>query len=163
MGSSSSPNIKTEWFLSPSTSESQKILYRNEENWDSVLLPLPGDNETGILMYELPDATAGKIGSEGVSFFSRLGNVERRVGYQRAYSEWHETPIVDGGGWSVSKFGRKISDYLNQYGFGIDADKSAEAMADDAISTPGNFYSHGPIGLVIVIPKLKRVIFAYAG
>ena len=52
--------------------------------------------ETGILMYELPDATAGKIGSEGVSFFSRLGNVERRVGYQRAYSEWHETPIVDG-------------------------------------------------------------------
>jgi hypothetical protein len=148
----------------PADLEVTKILYRNEENWGSVLLPLPGDNETGIMMYDLSEAIAGKIGAEGVSFFNRPENVERRVGYQRTHSEWHETPIVDGeGGWSVSKFGRKISGYLNQYGFGIDVDKSVEALVDDAISTPGSFYSHGRTGLVIVMPKLKRVIFAYAG
>jgi hypothetical protein len=141
-----------------------KILYRNEENWGSALMPLPGDNETGILMYDLPDAIAGKIGAEGVSFFNRPENIDRRVGYQRTHSEWHETPIVDGdGGWSVGKFRRKISRYLDQYGFGIAVERSVEAMVDDAISTPGNFYSHGRTGLVIVIPKLKRAIFAYAG
>ncbi|MBX9649522.1 MAG: hypothetical protein K2X57_20985 [Xanthobacteraceae bacterium] len=148
----------------PADLEVTKILYRNEENWGSVLLPLPGDNETGILMYDLPDAIVRKIGSEGLGFFNRPENVERRVGHQQTHSEWHETPIADGeGGWSVSKFGRKISGYLNQYGFGIDVDKSVEALVDDAISTPGSFYSHGRTGLVIVIPKLKRVIFAYAG
>jgi hypothetical protein len=38
-----------------------------------------------------------------------------------------------------------------------------ESLVDDAISKPGSFYSHGRTGLVIVIPKAKRVIFAYAG
>jgi hypothetical protein len=59
--------------------------------------------------------------------------------------------------------GKTISDYLNRYGFGIDVDPTVEALVDHAISKPGSFYSYGRIGVVIVIPRAKRSIFAYAG
>ena len=146
--------------LVPADLEVTGILYSNEENWGSILLPLPGDNETGILMYGLSAAVANKIIAEGMSFFNRPENVARRVGFQ----QWHETPIAEGDDeWPVAKFGRKMSNYLDKYGFGILVDPSVESLVDDAISKPGSFYSHGRTGLVIVIPKAKRVIFAYAG
>jgi hypothetical protein len=75
-----------------------------------------------------------------------------RVGMQRTHSEWHETPM-----------GITLSDYLNQFGFGIKVDPSVEALVDDAISKPGSFYSRGRTRVVIVIPKVKRAAFAYAG
>ena len=136
----------------PADLEVTGILYSNEQNWGSILLPLPGDNETGVLMYGLSDAIARKISDEGLDFFHRPENVERRDGMQRTHSEWLETPM-----------GITLSDYLNQFGFGIKVDPSVEALVDDAISKPGSFYSRGRTGVVIVIPKVKRAIFAYAG
>jgi hypothetical protein len=44
---------------------------------------------------------------------------------QRTHSEWHETPMKT-----------MLSDYLNQYGFGIEGDPSIKALVDDAISKP---------------------------
>ncbi|WP_407159831.1 hypothetical protein [Bradyrhizobium sp. STM 3557] len=150
--------------LVPADLEVTGILYSNEENWGSILLPLAGDNETGILMYGLSAAVANKITTEGMSFFNRPENVARRIGFQRTHSEWHETPIAEGDDeWPDAKFGRKISSYLDKYGFGIVVDPSVESLVNDAVSKPGSFYSHGRTGLVIVIPKAKRVIFAYAG
>jgi hypothetical protein len=143
---------KSEMAFVPADLEVSGILYSNEQNWGSVLLPLPGDNETGIFMYGLPDTIANRIVREGLSFFHRSENVDRRVDMQRTHSEWHETPM-----------GKTISEYLNQYGFGIDVDPAVEALVDEAISKPGSFYSYGRLGVVIVIPGVKRVIFAYAG
>jgi hypothetical protein len=136
----------------PADLEVTGILSSNEENWGSALLPLPGDNETGIFLYGLSDTIANRITAEGLDFFHRPENIERRVGKQRTHSEWHETPM-----------GVKLSDYLNKYGFGIRVDPFVEALVDDAISKPGSFYSYGRTGLVVVIPKAKRAIFAYAG
>jgi hypothetical protein len=136
----------------PADLEVTGILYSNQQNWGSVLLPLPGDNETGILMYTLPDAIANRMADEGLGFFHRPENVERRFGMQRTHSTWHETPM-----------GVTLSGYLNQFGFGIEVDPTVEALVDDAISKPGSFYSHGRTGVVIVIPRTKRAIFAYAG
>ncbi|MGJ4940438.1 hypothetical protein ACQR1W_07685 [Bradyrhizobium sp. HKCCYLS1011] len=143
---------KSEMAFVPADLEVSGILYSNEQNWGSVLLPLPGDNETGIFMYGMPDAIADRIAREGLSFFYRSENVGRRVDMQRTHSEWHETPM-----------GKTISDYLNQYGFGIDVESAVEALIDDALSKPGSFYSYGRLGVVIVIPGVERVIFAYAG
>lgn len=136
----------------PADLEVTGILYSNEQNWGSILLPLPGDNETGVLMYGLSEGIARRISDEGLDFFHRPENVERRVGMQRTHSEWHETPM-----------GITLSDYLDQFGFGIKVDPSVEALVDDAISKPGSFYSRGRTGVVIVIPKVKRAAFAYAG
>jgi hypothetical protein len=138
--------------LMPADLEVTGILYSKEENWGSILLPLPGDNETGIFMYGLTDAIANRIAHEGLDFFYRSENVKRRVGGQRSHSEWQETPM-----------GKTIDDYLDQYGFGIAVDPSVKSLVDDAISKPGSFYSYGRTGIVIVIPDFKRAIFAYAG
>ncbi len=143
---------KQEMNYMPADLEVTGILYSNQQNSGSVLLPLPGDNETGILVYGLSDAVANRIVDEGLDFFHRPENIERRIGMQRTHSEWHETPM-----------GRTLSDYLNQFGFGIEVNPSVQALADDAISKPGSFYSNGRIGVVIIIPRAKRAIFAYAG
>jgi hypothetical protein len=136
----------------PTDLEVTGILYSNEQNWGSIFLPLPGDNETGVFMYGLSEAIAQKISNEGKSFFYRSENVKRRVGMQRTHSEWEETPM-----------GITLSDYLNQFGFGIKVDPSVEALVDNTISEPGSYYSRGRTGVVIVIPRAKRAIFAYAG
>jgi hypothetical protein len=148
----------------PADLEVTGILYSNEENWGSPIMPLPGDNETGIFMYGLSDAVAKKIAEQGLSFFNRPENIARRVEFQQTHSQWHETPIVeDDDKWPVARFGRKISSYLDRYGFGIHVDPLVETLVDDAISRPGSFYSHGRTGMVIVMPRAKRAIFAYAG
>ncbi|MBR0691697.1 hypothetical protein [Bradyrhizobium lablabi] len=136
----------------PADLEVTGILYSNQQIWGSVLLHLPGDNETGILTYNLPDAIANRIADEGLGFFYRPENVERRFGTQRTHSAWHETPM-----------GVTLSGYLNRFGFGIEVDPAVEALVDNAISKPGSFYSHGRLGVVIVIPRAKRAIYAYAG
>jgi hypothetical protein len=136
----------------PADLEVTGILYSNEQNWGSIFLPLPGDNETGVFMYGLSEAIAQNISNEGRSFFYRSENVERRVGMQQSHSEWQETPM-----------GVTLSDYLNRYGFGIKVDPTVETLVDNAISKSGSFYSQGRTGVVIVIPKAKRAIFAYAG
>ena len=137
------------------------ILYSKEENWGSIVLPLPGDNETGLFVYSLSNAQADEIIDEGLQFFYRPENVEQRIGLQRSFSQWYETPLADDDRWA--KGGRKIANYLGKYGFGIEISSSVEALVDGAISKPGSFYSFGRNGVVIVIPRDKRVIFTYAG
>jgi len=104
-------------------------------------------------MYGLPDVIANRIAREGLVFFQRAENVTRRVDdMQQTHSEWCETPMD-----------KTISEYLDRYGFGIDVDPAVEALVDNAISRPGSFYSCGSRGVIIVIPEVKRVIYAYAG
>jgi hypothetical protein len=138
--------------LMPADLDVTGIVYSEEKNWGSALLPLPGDNETGFLMYSLSDAIANTIATEGLGFFRRSDNVDRRIGMQRTFTNWNETSL-----------GNTISGYLNQFGFGIRIDQAIEAAVDDAISKPGSFYCFGRHGLVIVIPQAKRAIFTYAG
>ena len=148
----------------PADIKAAGILYSKEENWGSILLALPGDNETGVVMYSLSDAQADEINSEGLKFFYLSENVEQRIGYkQQSFSQWYETPLADNDHrWAFTP-GRKIANYLGKYGFGIDIDPSIVALVDDAISKPGSFYSYGRVGLVIIIPKAKRALVAYAG
>jgi hypothetical protein len=138
--------------LMPADLDVTGIVYSEEKNWGSALLPLPGDNETGFLIYSLSDAIANTIAMEGLGFFRRSDNIDRRIGMQRTFTNWNETPL-----------GNTISGYLNHFGFGIRIDRAVEAAVDDAISKPGSFYCYGRYGLVIVIPQAKRAIFAYAG
>ena len=47
--------------------------------------------------------------------------------------------------------------------FPIQVNSSIEAMINDAISTPGSYYTYGRIGIILVIPKVRRIVFAYNG
>lgn len=44
--------------LAPCGMELPGIAYRKTETWGSLLLSLPGDNETGVIVYELPESTS---------------------------------------------------------------------------------------------------------
>jgi hypothetical protein len=144
----------------PGDLEVQRVLYEKQERWGAPLIALPGDNETGLLLYEIPAAVAGKIAAEGISFFSRPENRARRHGRQTDFASWRETPVPMT--WSFK--GPSISAYLDRYGFGIEIEPSIVAMIDDALGKPGSFYAFGGGGsVVIVIPAQRRVVFAYAG
>lgn len=143
------------------------LLYHTEKSWGMPLLAMPGDNETGFVVYALSDAAGAQIKAEGVAFFSRPENVAQRVDYQRAYDKWRETPIEIDRDWASDAPKDRppnINDFLDKYGFAIPVDSKLVAQVNDAISKPGSYYAYGRGGgLVIVIPQTKRVIFTYAG
>jgi hypothetical protein len=152
--------------LVPADLEVISVIYDKQKDWGTPLLRLPGDNETGLIVFGLPDPVAEKIMTDGVAYFNRPANVARRFGGQTTYMEWQETPLVPSAKWTASDQQPSrinIEDYLNKYGFGIEIDKGIEVMVNESLSTPGNYYSYGRYGLVIVIPKARRVVYTYAG
>lgn len=62
-----------------------------------------------------------------------------------------------------SKENPSILNYMNAYGFGIRISPEIKKLTDDAITKSGNYYAYGRIGIIIVIPAEKRVVYAYNG
>jgi len=52
---------------------------------------------------------------------------------------------------------------LNRYGFGISIDAQIEQEINQAISKPGSFAAYGRTGILIVIPGIRRVVYAHNG
>jgi hypothetical protein len=82
-----------------------------------IFFPLPGDNETGLIVYELPDSTAREIQKVGIDYFTKMAP---KAGDSRdwhgRYEKWQQTPIL------LEGSDHKIANYLNRYGFGISID-----------------------------------------
>jgi hypothetical protein len=139
-----------------------RIEYRVEEAWG---IGLPGDNETGLVVYRLTRESARWARDEGRRLPQSL----------RGTNEWRPTPVdvwADGGfRWHLR--GRKnriatpaadISQYLSKYGFPIPLEPSRINEVNRAIRTSGSFYSYGRGGtLTIVDPTWGKVYFVYAG
>nr|WP_294840094.1 hypothetical protein [uncultured Methylotenera sp.] len=147
----------------------EKILYAKEESWGFG----PGGNETGVIVYELPDTIARQISKDGINYFSSLPpqSTDSHDWHGR-YEKWYDTPIPYSDSWSgpesdnktnPDKFVAKIETYLNRYGFSIPIDPNTEAEIDYAISEKGSFFAYSRIGLIIVSPKTRRVVYAYNG
>ncbi|MBT9097385.1 hypothetical protein KFZ76_06630 [Methylovulum psychrotolerans] len=51
----------------------------------------------------------------------------------------------------------------NVYGFGIPIDSLIESELDTAIAKPKSYFAYGRIGIIIVIPDARKVIYAYNG
>lgn len=120
-----------------------KILYKTEESWGWG----PGGNETGIIVYELPEISADKILSDG------------------GYNHWSSTPLLldgDGGGPNRTR-DHEIGHYLNRYGFGIPLDPNVEQEINAALSNPGSYFSSGGVGFILIIPSSRIVVYAYNG
>jgi hypothetical protein len=142
------------------------VLYANEQSWGSVFFPLPGDNETGLIVYELPDSTAREIQKVGIDYFTKMApKAGDGRDWHGRYEKWQRTPILlegSDGGTNVTK-SHEIANYLNRYGFGISIDSRIEQEIDKAISRPGSFAAYGRIGILIVMPDIRRVVYAYNG
>lgn len=146
-----------------------KVLYRNEE----VRGFGPGANEAGIRVYELPDNIAKTIKEQGIEYLKNLpSSLGKRNNWRGRYSSWSETPVKVTEYWvnydvrnkkDYSKEIPSISNYVNYYCCGIEIDTEIQDLVNNAISNPGNYYAYGRIGVIIVIPSLKRVVYAYNG
>lgn len=139
------------------------IEYRLEDSFGGM--GLPGDNETGFVVYRLTDASGQWARSKG----ARLGEA-----LPGGVKSWQATPVDDSGvrsPWhhynsAPGKHGHPatIAEYLDAYGYLIPIEKGRDDDANRAIREPGSFYSYGLGGSVTIVdPARGKVYFAYAG
>jgi hypothetical protein len=147
----------------PDALQVQRILYAQEESWGFG----PGGNEAGIIVYPLPEATAESILRQGPAFFATLSKntAPRTTSWQGNYFEWKSTPIDRGSHWQPDpQTGRfLIQDYICKYGFCIDIEEGIETEAEAILNTPGSYYAFARIGMIVVCPARRKVMYLYNG
>ena len=139
------------------------IEYRLEKSWG---IGMPGDNETGFVVYRLTRGSSRWAREQGPGL----------VAYLPGGSEaWKPTPIADwddeGRRWHpyddqypTRRHRPDVREYLDRYGFGIPVEQSRADEFNRAIRAPGSFYSYRRGGsITIVDPARGKVFFAYAG
>lgn len=138
-----------------------QILFAAEDSWGFG----PGGNETGIIVYELPEGVAEKIRHGGADYLAKLPpRSESSQDWHGRFERWQSTPITLDRAWfDENSTVPKIANYLNQYGFGLPIESRIERDIDNAISRQGSFFAYGRMGMLIVIPESHKVVFAYAG
>ncbi len=143
------------------------ILYAAEESsWGFG----PGGNGTSIIVYEMPTAIAARLQAQGLKYLEDLP--QQSTGWRGQYSTWLSTPVTSDprwewprslaglhGGWSSPGIG----DYLFRNGDLLRLDQGIEQLVNDAILRPGSYYAYGRIGVIILIPASRRIVFAYRG
>jgi hypothetical protein len=152
----------------PAPLEVAAVEYRLEKSWGVGFMP--GDNETGFVVYRLTSNSAEWARNQG----SQLG--DKLPGRT---SKWHPTPVEDAGdkGWHpydhdpqmmsekrAANHPPTIEEYLEKYGFIIAIENGRDTEADQAIQSEGSFYSYGRGGSVTIVDPIRgKVYFAYAG
>ena len=59
--------------------------------------------------------------------------------------------------------GLDIYDYICAYGFCIEIDEAVRTQAMEIVNSKGNYYAYGRIGLIVVSPSKKLVLYMYNG
>lgn len=145
----------------------ERVLFAKEEAWG---IGLPGDNETGFMAFALADEAAQDLLNKGIEHFSSESREVKSFG-PRKECIWSATPIsindlrwLKWTGDNVNS-GPRLSNYLNQYGFGIDIPSDLEEEFNNAIRSPGSYFCYTGIGngVILVAPAVKKTFYAYAG
>lgn len=138
------------------------ITYCEEESWGFG----PGGNEAGIRIYPLSEEIANKITKRGIEFFNTLpaNKDQKNRRWRGQYQSWNETPIKESEYWKQKgEAGLDIYDYICRYGFCIKIDEAVADQATDIINSEGSYYAYGRIGLIVVSPTKKLVLYMYNG
>ncbi|KQQ53600.1 hypothetical protein ASF84_17445 [Pseudomonas sp. Leaf127] len=139
------------------------VTYFSEESWGFG----PGGNESGIRVYPLPPTTAIRAGA-GLSFFKKLpaNPPDPSRHWRGSYQNWQETPVSrTEKRWPSEGKNQpmKTYDYLCNYGFCTDVDPSVISEVDAIINAPGSYYAFGRIGVIIVSPSKRLVVYLFNG
>lgn len=129
-----------------------------ETEWWPVAIASGSGFEAGSCSasFTLKEETLREIEEKGLAFFKRAKEAQPRYPFRemqaRYYGEWKETPLPIGEG---------IYDGLG-FECGFIAERRKREIADVARMTGGYYaYSHGGSSKVLVLPKLKTVMFIY--
>jgi hypothetical protein len=132
----------------PSSLHAGRIVYEKSQ------LVGPRAADTSLVVFALPDESANAVEHAGIAYFREDGG------------DWQATPmaIVSDDPDQTVPTSIGIANFLARNDAGIPIDRKIEQMIDHAINTPGAFYRFGPGSrLIIVAPKERRAIVAYAG
>ena len=142
-----------------------RVIYEKEESWG---VGLPGDNETGVIVYEMSAEAATTVRAAGLSFFG--GSDDVMPARSNHFFQWQPTPVanLDPGArpdaaQPAITGGKVLAGYLDRYGFGIELDPKVEAFINGALAQPGSYVGQGRIGALIVVPVQQRIVFIYSG
>ena len=142
-----------------------KIIYAAEESRGFG----PGGNESGVIVYELPETVAEEIKKNGLKFFSDALE-SGQSGDDRAERDekWEETPLLSDSSWRDAGEGQttpnpQIENYVNRYGVGVAVEPDAAREINSIILKGGAYFARRRVGVIIVSPEVRRVIYAYSG
>jgi hypothetical protein len=126
----------------------------------------------------MPETTYDALQTGGIEWLQNLSS-NSWSGSQGRYDEWHSTPVPETEVWAspeacdsgMSDFYSitqhpicpSIASYMAKYGYWIPFDAEIESLANEAVFSPGAYYSYGRIGILIVIPGKRRLIYVYNG
>jgi hypothetical protein len=146
----------------PDALKVNSISYNKEESWGFG----PGGNEAGIRVYPLAQKVADEISQRGIEFFDNLPPNKNQASrnWRGRYGKWFQTPI-NSGYWKPDETTGKpnIYNYICAYGFCIDIDDKIVDLATEIISSEGSYYAYGRIGIIVVSPDKKLVLYMYNG
>jgi hypothetical protein len=149
-----------QWVLQrvPDALDVHDIAYRNEESWGFG----PGGNEAGIVFYALPEDVARQVKEGGVGYLETLppNADQQRRDWRGRYDGWAETPIT-GDRFKVNPDTGllNVAEYICAYGFCIDIPRDRLQQANEIASRPGSFYAQGRVGIIVVSPGARSVIY----
>ncbi|EGF89182.1 hypothetical protein ABI_45290 [Asticcacaulis biprosthecium C19] len=116
--------------------------------------------ETGLIVFELPDAFAVKIGNRGLSALNQLPKTSR--GSRSTYGPWQETPVIKKSTADVDAYSNYSFDALNEFKC-LDSQSKWKDNKPfcKALASPGSFYTIGSDSeIVIVFPDQKLIAYA---
>lgn len=147
----------------PDALKVKSISYREEESWGFG----PGGNEAGIRIYPLSEQIASEISQRGIEFFNNLppNQDQQSRDWRGRYENWSETPIRanERWKWNLNTAQLDIYDYIGAYGFSIDIKPEVVKQANEIVNSAGSYYAYGRIGLIVVCPSKKLVLYLYNG
>ncbi|HCS63890.1 MAG TPA: hypothetical protein DIW64_07250 [Cellvibrio sp.] len=147
----------------PDALDVNSISYSEEESWGGG----PGGNEAGIIVYPLSEKMSENISSRGIEFFKYLppNKNHKNRKWRGNYENWLETPIKSSAHWKPKENKRmlEIYDYICAYGFCIDIKPEIVEEANSIVNSEGSYYAYGRIGLIVVCPRRKLVLYFYNG
>lgn len=139
------------------------VSYRKEESWGFG----PGGNEAGVRVYPLEEQIAVQVREGGLAFLSNMPANKNQEGrrWRGAYSEWRETPIKSSEHWrSDIMSGRfEVYDYVCRYGFCVEIENDIVEEVGLIVNSSGSYYAYGRVGLIIVSPSWRKIIYLYSG
>lgn len=139
------------------------ILYSKEESWGYWWLPLPGDNEFGVRIYALSESVAQQILKQGPAFFATMPSNTGRASreWRGVYRKWVPTPFVspDDIKSQQRSFPLSYAEVDPEGGFTIDP--AFRIQLRRILRSPGSYYAFGRVGIIVVSPGERRVVFMY--
>lgn len=147
----------------PDALQVTSISYSREDSWGFG----PGGNEAGFRAYPLPDGVAAEIERRGMAFFEAMPPNEDQDSrrWRGRYAQWKATPVTPDDAWQPRRGSSSlhIDDYVHRYACCIEVDVTLLEQANAIVNSPGSYYAHGRIGLIVVNPKSRLVLYLYNG